>query len=103
MVYHRWSWKRLLIALSLSQPEAQDDCPKWRTWSKRGIQRLLQQTGYTVKQMFVTHIFPWKIKEYKNYRYVKAWPWCWMPKWLFSRIESVIGWHLCVVARRSNV
>ena len=90
MVYNKWSWKNLRIKLGLDQPEAQPGCPVWRTYSKRGIRKLLENTGFRVIEIKVKHVFPYKIKEYKEYKYVKTW-WSYLvPEWL--------GWHLCVKA-----
>lgn len=101
MVYNRWSLKALRLALTggvRRQSEAQADSPITYVYSKREIKRLLQQTGWQVTRMQVEHIFPYRIADYKQHRYVKALPWRWMPGWAFRRLERLFGWHLLVEA-----
>jgi SAM-dependent methyltransferase len=100
MVYHRWSWKNLLIHLRLAQPEAQAQCPVFRTFSRRDARALVERAGFEVERMTVEHIFPWKVSEYVRYRYVKAWPWRIVPARLFRWLEHRIGWHICITARK---
>jgi len=101
MVYHRWSWKNLLVHLRLAQPEAQVRCPIYNTYSQRDMRTLLEQAGFTVERITVEHIFPWRIAEYVSYQYVKAWPWRIMPPRLFRWLEHRIGFHLCITARKN--
>ncbi|MGC8960611.1 MAG: hypothetical protein ACP5OO_12685, partial [Chloroflexia bacterium] len=51
-----------------------------------------------VTEMWVDHIFPYRIPDYVQYRYVKVWYFRWMPKPLFRWLERYFGWHLCVTA-----
>lgn len=98
MVYHKWSAKALLVGLGLMQPEAQGGCPLARTYTKRQIRDMLETIGFRVVSMQVDHIFPWRAKDYKQYRYIKALPWRLMPVRLFRWFEKHFGWHLLVVA-----
>ena len=99
MVYHRYSWKALRIALGLSQPEAQADCPLARTYSKREIAKLLFECGWQVTAMRVEHIFPYNLAAYKAGRYEKVWLARILPRRVWRWIEQRIGWHLLVEAR----
>ena len=46
----------------------------------------------------VDHVFPYRIRDYVQYRYVKE-PWFrWMPERLFRAFERRFGWHLLVTA-----
>jgi hypothetical protein len=49
--------------------------------------------------MFVDHIFPYRIKDYVEYRYVKAFPFNVLPGQAMRAVERQLGWHLCVTAR----
>lgn len=111
MVYHRWSWKVLWIVLGYGNgqfwrtpqlvarnSEAQTGCPVTYTYSRPQACRLLESCGFRVTDLFVDHIFPYRIADYIQYRYVKAWPWSWMPQAVFHWLEKRFGWHLCLTA-----
>jgi 2-polyprenyl-3-methyl-5-hydroxy-6-metoxy-1,4-benzoquinol methylase len=110
MVYHRYSYKVLWILLRCGKgafwkldeliarhSEAQTGCPVTHTYSRRSVRDLLE--GFTVDQVAVDHIFPYRIPEYKQYQYRKTWLFRGMPAPLFRRLERWWGWHLCVTAR----
>lgn len=112
MVYHRYSWKVLLIVLGYGKgrfwrtnelvaqhSEAQSGCPVTYIYSRREATRLLESYGFHVVQASVEHIFPYRIRDYVQYRYVKAWPWSWMPQSWFRWVEQHFGWHVCLTAR----
>jgi len=111
MVYHRYSWKVLWIVLGYGRgqfwrtaelvarhSEAQTGCPVTYTYSRREARRLLESRGFRVTDLFVDHIFPYRIADYVKYRYVKAWPWSWLPQPAFRWLEKRFGWHLCLTA-----
>src|SRR5579864_1660679 len=111
MVYHRWSWKVLWILLGYGKgkfwrldrliaenSEAQTGCPVTYAYSRRQGRRLLESSGLNVTGTQVDHIFPFRIPDYVQYRYVKVWYFRWMPHWLFHELERVAGWHLCLNA-----
>ena len=109
MVYHRHSWRVLGILLKHGKgrfwdldrliaeySEAQTGCPVTYAYSPRQIVKLLN--GLAVKEIWVDHIFPFRISEYVRYRYEKAWYFRLMPRPLFRLFERHLGWHLCVTA-----
>jgi len=110
MVYHRWSWKVLWILwygkgqfwrtaeLVARNSEAQSGCPVAYTYSRREARLLVESRGFRVTDLFVDHIFPYRIADYVQYRYAKAWPWNWMPQPAFRWLERRFGWHLCLTA-----
>lgn len=98
MVYHKHSFKALGVALRAMQPEAQAGCPLARAYTKQGAIDLLEATGFRVTGVAIDHIFPWRLAEYKQYQYVKALPWRWMPPRLFKALECRFGWHLLIKA-----
>lgn len=97
MVYAKISWKNLLIASGLVQPEAQAGCPVVHTYTKRGVRKLLQ--GLDVVSIRKDHVFPWRIPDYIQRRYRKVWYFGWIPRPVFRLFERLFGWHLLVVAR----
>ena len=112
MVYHRWSWKVLWILFGYGQgrfwkmdrliaeySEAQTGCPVTYSYSKRSGRRFLEEHGFHVTNMFVDHIFPYRIDDYVQYRYNFVWYFRWLPRPVFQRLEQVLGWHLCLTAR----
>lgn len=108
MVYNRWSWKvfRLLLEGRLAvwkldqliarSSEAQTGCPVTYSYSRRSVEHLLE--GLEITDRFVDHVFPYRIDDYKQYRYVKERYFRWMPPTLWRTFERAVGWHLCVTA-----
>jgi SAM-dependent methyltransferase len=110
MVYHRNSWKVLWIVLAEGKgafwkheelvarnSEAQTGCPVTYTYTPAGARLLLR--GFHVEQFFIDHIFPYRIPDYVQYRYVMNWYFRILPRPLFRFLERNFGWHLCVTAR----
>ena len=111
MVYHRHSWKVAWILatygrgqfwklnqLVAQHSEAQTGCPITFTYTPREVRALLSWHGLRVSEMWVDHIFPYRISDYAKYRYVRNWYFRWMPPALFRALERRFGWHLCVTA-----
>lgn len=111
MVYHRYSWKVAALLLSYGRgafwklneivarhSEAQTGCPVTYIYTRRELSMLLERQGYRVQEMFVDHIFPWRISEYVQYRYKKVWYFAALPAPVFRALERRLGWHLCVTA-----
>lgn len=111
MVYHRYSWKVLWILLTYGKgrfwrlaelvaqhSEAQTGCPVTYTYTRREARQLLESAGFKIKEMWVDHIFPYRISDYIQYRYVKTWYFRWLPKPVFRWLEHRFGWHLCITA-----
>ena len=112
MMYYRWAWKVFAIVLSeahgafwkLDQAvarssEAQTGCPVTYTYTRSSVERVLNESGFRVEDVFVDHIFPYRVPDYVQYRYVKAWPFSWLPAPAMRALEHRLGWHLCVTAR----
>jgi 2-polyprenyl-3-methyl-5-hydroxy-6-metoxy-1,4-benzoquinol methylase len=111
MVYHRYSWKVLWILLAYGKgqfwrlaeliarhSEAQTGCPVTYTYTRREARQLLESAGFKVREMWVDHIFPYRISDYIQYRYVKTWYFRYLPKPVFRWLERCFGWHLCITA-----
>lgn len=110
MAYHRYAWKVLWILLSYGygafwkigsliakHSEAETRCPITYTYSRRSVRRLFKDLVIT--EMFVDHIFPYRIPDYVRYEYVKVWYFRFLPKPIFAGLERHFGWHLCVTAK----
>lgn len=112
MVYHRYAWKVLWILLTYGRgrfrdlpglvarySEAQEGCPVTFIYSRREIAARLRGLGLEVTALETEHIFPYRIADYRQYRYVKTWYFRAMPPPLFRWLERRFGWHLCLTAR----
>jgi 2-polyprenyl-3-methyl-5-hydroxy-6-metoxy-1,4-benzoquinol methylase len=112
MVYHRQSWKVVWILaaegrgrfweadeLIAKYSEAQTGCPITYAYSRRGARELIERHGFAVEQLSVDHVFPYRVRDYVEYRYVKEPYFRWMPNSLFRAFERRFGWHLLVTAR----
>jgi ubiquinone/menaquinone biosynthesis C-methylase UbiE len=109
MVYHRRSLKVLGI-LARHAPsairardeviarhsEAATGCPVTYTYGVRDVQRLL--SGFRIESVHIDHIFPYRVPDYVQHRYVKTWYYRAVPDRLFRSVERRFGWHLCVTA-----
>ena len=110
MVYHRNSWKVFWILLAEGRgafwkldelvarnSEAQTGCPVTYTYTPESVRALLR--GFRAESIFADHIFPYRIREYVQYRYERNWYFRILPKPVFRGLERRFGWHLCVTAR----
>jgi SAM-dependent methyltransferase len=88
-----WDWDRLVAKYS----EAQTGCPVTYTYSYRDLRKLIEPS-FRVLDMWVDHIFPYRVPDYIEYRYVKQWYFRRMPPTLYRWLEKQFGWHLCVTA-----
>jgi SAM-dependent methyltransferase len=111
MVYYRHSWKVLWIMLTYGKgqfweldrwiaeySEAQTGCPVTYSYTKNTVKDLIGE-GFDIKENYAEHIFPYRIKDYVNYQYVKEWYWQMLPENVFRLMEKTFGWHLCVTAK----
>lgn len=111
MVYYRYAWKVFWILLKegkgtfwkLDQhiarsSEAQTGCPVTYSYTKKTIHDLLGN-GFRAEDVFVDHIFPYRIPDYVKYEYVKEWYFRYLPEKVFRALERKFGWHLCVTAK----
>jgi len=89
-----WDWRRIIARYS----EAQTGCPVTYTFTRNELTKTLETRGFHVTDIFVDHIFPYRISDYVDYRYRKVWYFRWMPQALFRWLERRLGWHLCVTA-----
>lgn len=115
MVYNRLSWKVLWILfrygkgafwkldrLVADNSEAQTGCPVTYIYSRRQGAELLAHGNLRVVRSQVDHIFPYRIPDYVQYRYVRVWYFRWMPRFVFRALETLAGWHLLMTAVPKN-
>lgn len=98
MVYAENSWKKIMIESGLDQYEAQSNCPVAYTYTNDQIYRMLHQ--FRNIDIWQTHIFPYKIPEYKQYVYKKEDWFEHMSEEMFRGLEQRLGWHLCITCEK---
>lgn len=111
MVYHRRSWKVFWIVagqghgrfwqtdeLVAEHSEAQMGCPVTFSYTRGEARELVERNGFRVQDLRVDHVFPYRIRDYVQYRYVREPYFRWMPQPLFRAFERRVGWHLLVTA-----
>jgi SAM-dependent methyltransferase len=115
MLYHRKSTKvaRILMRhlpdlifrrktvdqIVAMESEAQSGCPITYTYTAKAARELLVSCGFSVESITVDHIFPYRVKDYIQYRYRRAFPW--NIRWFHHWLEKRLGWHLLIVARKT--
>jgi 2-polyprenyl-3-methyl-5-hydroxy-6-metoxy-1,4-benzoquinol methylase len=112
MVYNHRSWKVGWILLKYAKgrfwrlrefvaqnSEAQTGCPVTYTYTPNEGRSWLADHGFATIDTLVDHIFPYRIPDYRQYRYRKVWYFRWLPRPVFRGLERVFGWHLCLTAR----
>lgn len=112
MVYHWRSWKVLSILAREAHgvfwrlreavarhSEAQTGCPVTYCYTSGQVRSLLAAHRFRVEDLWVDHIFPYRVADYVQFRYVKAFPFSWLPPRAMAALERRLGWHLCVTAR----
>ena len=115
MIYHRRSWKVFWIVagqgrgcfwdadkLVATYSEAQTGCPVTFTYTRREARELVEEAGFHVEDVRVDHVFPYRIRDYVEYRYVKEPYFRWMPESLFRAFERRFGWHVLVTAEAAS-
>ncbi|MGH9429825.1 MAG: methyltransferase domain-containing protein [Terriglobia bacterium] len=115
MVYNRYSWKVLGILLGYGRgqvwkldqlvaehSEAQTGSPITYTLTPRQARSLFLAHGFSRVKTQIDHIFPYRVREYVQYRYQKEFHWQLMPARVFRWLEKHFGWHLCITASSSD-
>ncbi len=111
MVYNLRSWKVAGIVLKegrgrfwdadrlvANNSEAQTGCPVTFTYTRRSAEQLVTDAGFQVTEVYVDHIFPYRVKDYVEYRYRKAFPFNALPPSASRALERHFGWHLMLTA-----
>jgi 2-polyprenyl-3-methyl-5-hydroxy-6-metoxy-1,4-benzoquinol methylase len=111
MIYHRRSWKVLrTVALEgkgrfwkaaelvARHSEAQTGCPVTFTYTRREARDFVERHGFRVRRLDVDHIFPYRVRDYVEYRYVKEPLFRVLPVPFFRAFERRFGWHVLIDA-----
>lgn len=98
MVYHKYSWKALQLWLKHGSKaryftEAQEGCPITYWYSKKEAKQLVEGAGFKVTDMQVRFVFPYRIKDYIEHKYVKGFG------ALLQPFEQWIGWHILITGK----
>lgn len=114
MVYHRYSWKALEILLREGHgafwkfselverhSEAQTGSPVTYSYTSQSVRKLLR--GFVIDSISVDHIFPYRVADYVQYRYIKVWYFRYLPNFALRWLEKRLGWHLCVNAHFADI
>ena len=80
------------------QSEAQTGCPVTFTYTKDTVRDLIEPPGFKVDDIRIDHVFPYRVKDYVEYRYEKRFPFRVMPAPMMRKLETSVGWHLMVDA-----
>lgn len=109
MLYHRWSLRGITLMLRrpwlsidraiARQSEAQEGCPITRTYTKRSARRLMEDAGFEIESMRYAHVFPYRIRDYRNGELRPRLLRRIMPNPLWRAMERALGWHLLIVAK----
>jgi hypothetical protein len=89
-------WK--LDELVAEHSEAQTGCPVTFTYTRRSGRQLVERAGFRVHDLHVDHVFPYHVRDYVEYRYVKEPYFRVLPEPLFRAFERRFGWHLLITA-----
>jgi len=91
-----WDYSKM-EQLVAQYAEAQSGCPIVYTYTFEEVRELLE--GFEILDIKKAHIFPYRIREYKQHIYVKEDCWKNVSPELFAKLESELGWHTLVRAR----
>jgi len=110
MLYHKGAFKVFQILeeydydydqaddLIAKHSEAQTGCPVTNSYTPTEIRNILTSLGFDIIDISIDHIFPYKVEEYRKYKYVKEDTWN-MPDETFRSFERRYGWHLLIKAK----
>ena len=90
-----------LDTLIASYSEAQTGCPITYSYTINGARKLF--SDYTVVDIRKEHIFPWNVQKYIKYEYEKEDCFKNLPDDLFREIESELGWHMLITAKKKAI
>ena len=80
--------------------EAQLMCPVAYTYTLNDLKSIF--SDFKIDSIKKDHIFPYKINYYINHIYKKRLIFRILPKYLFKKLESVLGWHYLIDLKYEN-
>jgi len=78
------------------QSEAEFGCPIANVYTKKDIFKIASRAGFKITKIYKSHIFPYAIEPYVRYEYKYRWYWKIVPNIIFTKLESLFGWHLLI-------
>jgi 2-polyprenyl-3-methyl-5-hydroxy-6-metoxy-1,4-benzoquinol methylase len=94
-----WDFNSLDELISMYS-EAQTGCPITYSYTYEGARRLF--ADFTILELRKEHIFPWKIQKYIKYEYEKEDCFKDITDEFFKELESELGWHMLVRAKKNQ-
>lgn len=95
-----WDFSTLDDLIS-SYSEAQTGCPITYSYTLEGAKKLFDD--FTILDIKKTHIFPWNIQKYITYQYEKESCFKNISDDFFKELESELGWHLLIKAKKKMI
>ncbi len=92
-----WDFSNLDELIS-TYSEAQTGCPITYSYTYEGARRLF--ADFQILEMRKAHIFAWNIPKYIKYEYEKEDCFKNISDDLFKELESELGWHMLIKARK---
>jgi len=99
MLYAKNSYKKFLLNDTDYRYEAQKGCPVVYTVSDKDVNNLIKNK-FKIIEKYQDFIFPYKIKPYKNNKYIKIDHFKFMPKKIFNLLEKNIGEHMMLKLKK---
>ena len=84
---------------SRSTPKHRPDALSRTPTAGARVESSSSATGSGCEELSVDHVFPYRVRDYVQYRYVKEPYFRWMPEPLFRAFERQFGWHLLITAQ----
>ncbi|MDR3645991.1 MAG: class I SAM-dependent methyltransferase [Candidatus Babeliales bacterium] len=94
-----WDFNNLDDLIS-TYSEAQTGCPITHSYTIESAKRLF--SDFTILDIKKTHIFPWNIQKYIIHEYVKEDCFKEMSDEAFKELESELGWHILIKAKKNS-
>jgi len=99
MLYAKNSYKNFLLNLTNNRYEAQKGCPVVYTVSDDDVNNLVKNKFKIIKK-YQDFIFHYKIKPYKNNKYIEVDHFKVMPKKIFNSLKKNIGEHMMLELKK---
>lgn len=99
MLYAKNSYKNFLANKSYYRYEAQKNCPIVFKINEDELKNLIKNK-FKIMDIKQDFIFPYKIKPYKNNKYIKVKHFQVMPKNIFKTLENNIGEHMLIKLKK---
>ena len=99
MLYAKNSYKKFLLNDTNYRYEAQKGCPVVYTVSDDDVNNLVKKK-FKIIEKYQDFIFPYKIKPYKENKFIKIDHFKFMPKKIFNLLQKNIGEHMMLKLKK---